>query len=320
MLLVSNMSLPSRWTAANGKTGESIRVETAEEFIRASGKDIVWVVNCNPELTFKLTAWKWCRVLDTQRLVAIDIVLRRPNRWSSRLAVPAKRFLLRKVDHFIHYFRDLRGYAELYGIDAARSSFVSFKPNLRHGQEFTVVDGEYVLCFGRSCRDFDTFFEAMEMLPYPGAIAVPDMRQLKAHGSRFTRSLDQLPANVRVLPDEGGEQAQIRILQGARLVVLPILSTSIAASGISTALNAMLLGKCVIGTEGPGMGDVFGTAVLTVPPEDPIALAALIQKAWEEKDVRASTAAVGRAYALSLGEKADLYQRIIDQVAMVTCH
>ncbi len=317
MLLVSNISLPKRWTAANGKTGESIRVETAEQFIRARGKDTVWVVNCDPGLTFQLAAWKWRRVFKTQRLVAIDIVLRRPSRLVSRMAVPVKRLLLRKVDHFIHYFRDLRGYAEVYGIDEARSSFVHFKPNLRHGHEqFPVVEGEYVLCFGRSCRDFDTFFEAMETLPYPGAISDPDRGKLNAHGARFTRSLEQLPPNVRVLPDEGGEQAQIRILQGARLVVLPIVSTSIVASGISTALNAMLLGKCVIGTEGPGMGDVFGKAVLTVPPEDPISLAALIRKAWEEQDVREAAATAGQTYALALGGKDDLYQRIVDQVAV----
>lgn len=317
MLLVSNISLPKRWTAANGKTGESIRVETADQFIRASGKDTVWVVNCDPGLTFQLAAWKWRRIFETQRLVVIDIVLRRPNRLVSRPAVLVKRLLLRKVDHFVHYFRDLRGYAEVYGIDEARSSFVPFKPNLRHGQEqFPVVEGEYVLCFGRSCRDFDTFFQAMETLPYPGAISDPDREKLKAHGARFTRSLEQLPTNVRVLPDEGGEQAQIRILQGARLVVLPIVSTSIVASGISTALNAMLLRKCVIGTEGPGMGDVFGKAVLTVPPEDPISLAAVIRKAWEEQDVRAAAAAAGQTYALALGGKDDLYQRIVDQVAV----
>ena len=54
-------------------------------------------------------------------------------------------------------------------------------------------DGQYVLCFGQSMRDFDTFFDAVERLPYAAAITRPDLARLRLHGSRFSRSLDQLP-------------------------------------------------------------------------------------------------------------------------------
>jgi glycosyltransferase involved in cell wall biosynthesis len=318
VFLASNAAFPERWTAANGETGGSVRVRTPQDFLAVSARhpETVWVVDCDPRLTFQLAALKAAQPLKARRLVAVDIVLRRPRGFIGRMGVFGKRVLLRQVDHFIHYFRDVRGYEEVFGIEAARSSFVGFKPNLGSRQDLpTSSEGEYVLCFGRSLRDFDTFFEAMEQLPYPAAIAQPDVQQLRAHGGRFSRSLEQLPANVRVLQDDGGEEAQIRILQGARFLVLPITAQSIAASGISTALNAMLLGKCVIGSEGPGMADVFGDAVLTVRPEDAAELAAAIRNVWEDGTLREKTAKAGTAYALQLGGEAELYQRIIDEVA-----
>src|SRR5690606_28195169 len=110
-------------------------------------------------------------------------------------------------------------------------SFVPFKPNLPNQPDMTpAVEGEYILCFGRSLRDFDTFFDAVERLPYPAAIPAPNLEHLKAHGARFTRSPDRLPGNVRLLPDDNTMEAQVRMLRSARIVVLPILKSSIVAS------------------------------------------------------------------------------------------
>jgi glycosyltransferase involved in cell wall biosynthesis len=318
VLLASNAGFPKNWTAENGVRGESVLAVSSREFLEASSgrKDTVWVIDCDPNLTFELAALSMVIPFRTPPLVSVDIVLRRPSSLVGKLELPIKRLLLGRVNRFIHYFRDLRGYEEVFGIDDERSSFVPFKPNLRdHDCVGQTDDDGYVLCFGRSLRDFDTFFEAMNQLPYPAAIAQPDFAALRSHGARFTRSLDGLPCNVRVLEDDGSEEAQVRILQNARLLVLPILGSSIAASGISTALNGMLMGKCVIGSEGPGMSDVFGDKILTVPPEDHEALASVIRQAWEDGPLRMSKAQEGRAYASSLGGKRELDQRIIDQIA-----
>jgi glycosyltransferase involved in cell wall biosynthesis len=220
------------------------------------------------------------------------------------------------VDHFIHYFSDVSGYDRVYGIGANRSSFVPFKSNLRDKQATRQdSDGEYVLCFGRSMRDYDTFFDAVQQLPYPAAITRQDPAQLRAHGARFTRAMDALPPNVRILDDDGSEDAQLRILANAKAVVLPILKTSLVASGISSCLNAMALGKCVIGTEGPGMTDVFSKGeVLAVPPEDPARLAAAIRRVWEDPELRQSMSAAGHQYATALGGEQDLYHRLIDRL------
>jgi glycosyltransferase involved in cell wall biosynthesis len=230
--------------------------------------------------------------------------------------LPVKRFLLSKVDHYIHHFKDLRAYGEVFGIRLDRSSFVPFKVNLSdHHRLEPRPGGDYVLCFGRSMRDFDTFFTAMESVPYPGAIARPNLIELKRNCAKFTRPLDRLPRNIRLLEDDGSESAQIRILSGAKFLVLPILEGSMAASGISTCLNAMMLGKCVVGSEGPGMTDVFSSGeILSVPPEDPTALARAIRQAWEDDALRTRTAAAGYAYAVGVGGERELYARIIDQV------
>ncbi len=237
---------------------------------------------------------------------------------AEKAAWALKKPLLKQVDLFIHYFRDFRRYSEAFGIAADRNEFVPFKANLgrRQAELQSNPDGEYVLCFGRSLRDFDTFFGAMEKLPYPAAIARVDPAQLRAHHARFTRAEKSLPPNVRVLDDDGSEAAQIRILGGARIVVLPILKASVVASGISTCLNAMLLGKCVVGSEGPGMSDVFDREIVTVPPEDPQALSAAIRRVWEDDHLRFRTAAAGHEYALRMGGEQELYQRIIDVIAL----
>ncbi len=314
MRIVHNFrSFPEKWTARNGRRGSSVYAAGAAGFLKNSDDPgSVFVVNCDPSLVLQLAmpGRKRCP------LIAVDIVLRQPEDLAGKLQLPVKRALLRRVDHFIHYFRDCSGLERVYGIGQRRSSYVPFKVNLisRHALE-PRADGEYALCFGRSMRDFDTFLGAMERVPYPGAITRPDFPALAVHQGKFTRPLAQLPKNVRLLDDDRTEESEIRILGNAKLVVLPILKKSLVASGISTCLNAMFLGKCVIGSEGPGMSDIFNGEILTFPAENPEALAAVIRRAWEDDALREKTAAAGRLYAIAAGAEPELYQRIIDDVA-----
>jgi glycosyltransferase involved in cell wall biosynthesis len=315
MILVTNAPrFPPSWTSSSGVDGTSIEASSVADFLREAGRpDAVLLINCNPALTFALAARLWHK--KSPPLVSLDLVLRRPAGWRARVAHPLKRRLLRRVNHFIHYFRDLRQFDRIWGVGPHNSSFVPFKPNIRLPQrELADTPGEYVLCFGRSLRDYDTFFAAVERLPYPAAIAQPDVAQLREHGARFTRPLDRLPPNVTILPDDGSEHALVDIIRRARLFVVPVLATSFVASGISTSLDAMLLGRCVIGSEGPGMSDIYSGEILTVPPEDAEALAAMIRRAWEDEELRRRTAEAGRRYALSVGGEAELYQRVIDDV------
>jgi len=101
----------------------------------------------------------------------------------------------------------------------------------------------------------------------------------------------------------------------ARVVALPLVAGRISASGIGTYLTAMLLGKCVIITEGPGSSDVLSDEALFVPPEDPEALATMIRRAWQDQSLREKTAAAGQLYAERCGNSADLYQRVLEIVS-----
>jgi glycosyltransferase involved in cell wall biosynthesis len=160
-------------------------------------------------------------------------------------------------------------------------------------------------------RDFNTFFDAVERLPYPAAIAKPDLKALRNNGSRFSRSLDRLPKQVRLLEHDPDDYAsQVEVLTGARLVVVPLLKSCLVMAG--TPLNAMLLGKCVILTEGPATNGLFTDEVLKAPPEDAQALADVIDRAWNDPELRERTAAAGYRYALALGGEPELAQRLID--------
>jgi glycosyltransferase involved in cell wall biosynthesis len=74
----------------------------------------------------------------------------------------------------------------------------------------------------------------------------------------------------------------------------------------------MLLGKCVILTEGPATNGLFTDEVLKAPPEDAQALAEVIDRAWNDRELRERTAAAGYRYALALGGEPELVQRLID--------
>ncbi len=308
--------LPRQWVAPNGVTGESSLIGPSEKLTLQLKRSDLVLINCDPNLVYRISTLFLLRRKLRRPMVAVDLVLRKPSNIIGSVKTLVRRGLLSQVDWFLHYFRDWSGYTQYFGIGPERSDYVPFKPNLRYQIDPNANPaGEYVLCFGRSMRDYETFFNAVVHLPYPAAIPRPDIKALRDHGSRLTRSLAEIPKTVRLLDDDGGRDDQVQILHKARLVVLPILKSSIAASGIGTYLNAMLMAKCVILTEGPGASDVLKNEAIFVPPENPVALARAIQRTWENPDLLERTAWAGHEYALRLGGEADSTTRILEKVA-----
>lgn len=316
MLIVTNFErFPKSWTADDGTEGRSVEANEPREYREYLHRpDAVFIVNCDPRLVLELVAQQ-IRYQKRRPIVAVDLVLRRPKTVRDRAAIAAKRHLFKRVDHFIHYFKDVSGLEKIYNISSARSSFVDFKSNLwEQRAKEPRPDGDYALCFGRSLRDYDTFLAAMERCDVPGGIVDPRVGDVRRHGSRFSRPLSALPKNVQLLPDDMTAESQVRLIQGAASVVVPIVKGSLVASGISTILNAMALGKCVIASEGPGISDVFDDELLTVPLEDPDALARVMQRAWLDHALRRRTARAGWEYAMRCGGERDFHQRVIDAV------
>ena len=314
MIILSNASgLPANWTAWNGERGQSIFAPTLSKLLEHIRDCDLVLIHSDPNLLLQLSALFIAAPFLRRPLLASETTLRKPEGLSRQLTAPFKRLLLSRVNHFIHLFRDLSGYSKAFGIGPERSSFIVSKPNLRYRCSAEPnPEGEYILCLGWSLRDFDTFFAAVERLPYPAAIAKPDWAQLRRHGARFTRPLDRLPSQVRVVDHNPADpQSQVDLIMGAKLVVVPLLRSCLVQAG--TPYNAMLFGKCVILTEGPAINGLFTSEVLPVPPEDPEALAAVIDRAWNDKELREKTAAAGYRCAAELGGEAELAQRFIDQ-------
>ena len=313
-LLTNFERFPAQWRSTSGVTGTTVVAKTFGEFFRLRRNADFIIINCDADLTYKLGAVDLLLPFLHVPVLSHDIVLRKPRSFRTRAMTFVKRILLMRTDHFTVHFRILDGYRKYFGIGSNRTSYLPSRPNIRGRYNYKVgPDGEYMLCFGRSERDYDTYFAAVATLPYPAAILQPNFEQLRENGSRFTWPLDKLPPNVQILPDEATDESMIRAIEKAKLIVLPILGSHIAPSGISMYLAAMLMGKCVILTEGPAASDVFTDEVILVPPEDPEALAEAIRRAWEDDDLRHRTAEAGRRYSESCGGEPELHQRVLDR-------
>ena len=320
MLILTNFErFPQQWRSTEGLTGEAIQVRTIGDIFRHVRKAQLIIINCDVYLTMQVAALFFLLPFLRRPVLSHDLVLRPPKTRKARLTLPLKRFLFSRIDHFTLHFHDLSGYQNYFGIQPGRCSYTPSKPNIRFRYDYTVSpEGEYIMCFGRSERDYDSFFAAMaELSGYPAAIPPPNFEKLREHGSRFTWSLDQLPANVRILEDDGTNVSLIRMIEKARLVVLPILGGRISPSGIGTYLNAMLLGKCVILTEGTAASDVFTDEVILVPAENPQALRDAIRRAWDDPEYRVRTALAGQRYSESCGGEPELRQRVLDRALEV---
>ncbi len=313
LVILTNLDrFPEEWKASNGATGGALVAKSVWAAIPLLRRADLVLINSNPRLTLQLAALFTAVPFLRRPIVAADAVFRKPEHLFHRLTLPLKRLILSHVDRFLHLFKDLSGYEKHFRIGRDRSDYVAFKPNLRYRCDVPPnPDGEYVLCFGQSMRDFDTFFDAVERLPYPAAIAKIDLTRLRRHGSKFTRRLDRLPRQVRLIEhDPESDPSRVKVLMGAKLVVVPLLKSCLVMAG--TPLNAMLLGKCVIVTEGPATHGLYTDEVLPVPPEDPAALAALIERAWNDRELREKTAAAGYRLAMELGGEPEYVQRLID--------
>ncbi len=315
MLIITNYwaSFPKSWTASTGLSGTSVsEVRTLADCMKYRDRpNAIFLINCDPKLLYQLAATFSLLPAYRKPLISVDLVLRRPLQPSDYLTRDFKRLLLRRVDHHILFHKDVTGYQESYGVSPERCSFVPFKASLPLARDPAASsDGEYVLCYGRSQRDWKTFFEAMKCVPYPGATSLLSLPE------KLARRPDLLPKNVRLLEDENTQNAQVRIIGGAKLVVLPILKSNMAASGLSIGLNAMGLGKCVIGSEGPAFTGIFSDELLLVPAGDPGALAEMIRLAWEDDELRRATAMRAYEYALKAGGRDELFQRVIDSAAL----
>lgn len=316
--IVSNLarfadSTSARYAASHTYAGrEDSLWEGIRLFLRAWNADVL-LLNGSTKRLLVVSFLRWLLPFVRFRLVSLDIVLSAPVDWKDRLIARIKRFLFQQVDLFIHYFRDLSGYERWYGVSPAKSAYIPFKVNLPGpipNWETVCEDGDYVLTAGQSRRDLATFAAAMRQVPYPGIVLYHDPEGMKGHGT----NLDQIdfPPNVRCVDYQGCEATWARYFRKARLVAVPIRPDAISASGITTYLLAMALGRCVVVTEGPATRGIVSKEAVVVPPANAAAMAQAIALAWENDSLRREIARAGWEYATRLGDESRLLWDILE--------
>jgi glycosyltransferase involved in cell wall biosynthesis len=246
-------------------------------------------------------------------LVSVDLILRPPRSLAARARIAFKRLILSKISLFILYFRDTAGYTKHYGINPARMAYVPFKanglPDLNDWPRPN-PDGDVVLCAGRTLRDVGTFVAAIREAGCPGVLLQQSDRHLCEHGSRPWEA--DLPPNLtRVIDEADTIESFVAHLNRARILVIPRFKGDIAATGISTYLTAMALGKAVIISRGPGADDLLVDEAVMVEAEDASELAAAIRRLWSDDTLRRSIAENGRRYAERLAGEDRLCRDIL---------
>ncbi|MFC3093375.1 glycosyltransferase [Alteromonas sediminis] len=279
-----------------------------------SNKNDTFVFNGEARLISLACLLKALTLGKKAKIIAVDMVLRLPSTPQSKCLAWCRKALWKQVNHFIHYFKDVRGYTKHFGIDANRSHYVPFKSNIYMEASVCAPEeipaGHYIFSAGRSLRDYTTLIEAARITGLPTAILCTSESDWDAHGTKV--DLSDLPDNVRIISDNGSKTGWIDGLKNARIVAIPTLPNSICASGIGTYLDAMALGKPVIITKGPGANDVLNEELVCfVQPASAKDMANAMQSLWHNNEKARSLSKKGRNYALSLGDHHALIERVL---------
>lgn len=240
---------------------------------------------------------KWFMPFRRCKLVAVDFILSRPAGWKQTIVAKLKGVLLQKVDRFILHFKDTTAYDQIYRIAPSKCIFVPFKVNYwekMSAQDEAKATEEYVFTAGRSYRDFPTFMEAMRLVHYPGVLLYEDDTLLKRSATDI--DLSNVPPNVNAIKNEG-EQSWVDYIRRAKIVVVPLLPSTMYAPGLSLYLMAMAMKKCVIITEGLATRGMLLDEAIIVDPKNSEAMAAAIARVWNDDALRHQTAKAGRLYA-----------------------
>lgn len=208
---------------------------------------------------------------------------------------------LRVQSHFrllINWGSAPRDIARQFGVPASKLAVV---PHPIDERFFSPAPSrEDVICScGKSERDYPTFFRAVGGLDLSVEIALGStVRQTT--DATLAESVERefgapVPPNVRLLPPEGPPELR-RVYARARFVVVPLKDVD-GSHGVSTATEAMAMGKAVIVTRTKGNADLMrdGHEGIFVPPYDAMALRRAIGRLAANPAEAERMGAAGRA-------------------------
>lgn len=261
----------------------------------------------------KLALCKWLVPFNPCKLVVLDILLLTPRSLKGQLKAAIFKFLFRKIDAVLLYYRNTSGLQRYYGIAPEKFRYIPFKINQYElVQTLTPVDEGYIFCGGKTRRDFDALFGAVKDLPYPVKVVTTSNDDIAPHGSYLDEAA--APPNVEVIRLDGTPRPFIELMAKARLVVMPI-KPEICGAGIGVYIMAMALKKCVILSAGPGAEDVLTeNQAIIVPPQNPIALRQAIDRAYTDSNYRRFYEENGYRYAMSLQGEDRLMESLVAEL------
>ena len=147
----------------------------------------------------------------------------------------------------------------------------------------------YLLAVGAEMRNYDLLFEAVRDLDVE--VVVKSSSAWMAAGRSETAAV---PANIKLISQRQSYHELRDLYAGATLVVAPLYDTPQAA-GITTILEGMAMGKCVIATQSSGLPDALidgETGLITPPTVD--ALRAALTSLLNSPAKQASLASAGQ--------------------------
>lgn len=183
------------------------------------------------------------------------------------------RFSLKNVDSIIlNATAESSYYSQILGLPEDRFRFVAWPSNITDPEVVTQNSG-YFLAVGKSLRDWQTFFKAVENAPGK-YIVIAGTEDVKAFPSLNNV---MIKANVN-------RQEYLSTLREAKGVILPLKPT-IRSTGQASFLEAMAYGKPVIASDVVGVRDYLKHEenALLCRPEDDIALRECIIRINEDE-------------------------------------
>ena len=183
--------------------------------------------------------------------------------------------------------RDL--YARHFGLPLDRIDLALWGANPPiENPEPRSIEGAYVAALGGEARDYATFVEAARQTPETAFVAITRPWSLEGV---------TLPANVRHFVNLPWSQAW-SLVHHAAVAVVP-LRDELAPNGMVTFVGGMHLGKAQVVTRSAGLSDyaIEGETALTVPPGDPRAMKAAIERLLAAPAVAAAIGARAKAFA-----------------------
>ena len=196
--------------------------------------------------------------------------------------------ILREIDHFVVHSRaEIAMLGDWLNIDRDRISFVPLQRAPIPILETEDQAAPFAVAMGSANRDYATLIEAARISGIPLTIVA---------APRLFEGVS-LPENVMLLSNLSPEDCW-RLAQRARFSIVPI-ATIAEASGQITVVEALRMGRPLIATRSNGTIDYVSDdeTGLLVPPADPAALAAAMQRLWDDRATRERLGKAGRAFA-----------------------